>query len=75
MKNFEWCRYEEIIYTDNKNKKYRCPECGRRLNLMETKTSIYLKFPPHKKKGYKIKRKKGHNERKQDKNTQSRFIP
>jgi hypothetical protein len=65
-KDEEWCKHEGIVFTDNKDKKFRCPECGRRLNLQDADVSIYLKFPPHKKKGWKITKKKGHNRRNHD---------
>ena len=55
----EWCESEEVIFTDNPDKKYRCSICGRRLNLkIDDNTYPHYKIPPHKIKGYKIKRKK-----------------
>jgi len=75
MKSDEWCNLgkEEIVKDD---KKHRCSACGRRLNgrgvklYYETETSKTglkvvhgFQLPPHKKKGYKIKRKKGHNQK------------
>jgi len=56
----EWCESEEVVYTD---KKTRCSVCGRR--LIPREVNLQLRLPPHKKKGYKIKRKKGHNKRKE----------
>lgn len=65
-KNDEWCDSQEIVPDD---KKRRCSKCGRRLTPMETDDfdyhGIIYRLPPHKKKGYKIKRKKGHNKRKE----------
>ncbi len=59
-----WCSSEEIVDDD---KKHRCSVCGRRLKPRETDEFTYygnvFRLPPHKKKGYKIKRKKGHNKR------------
>jgi hypothetical protein len=60
----EWCCSKEIVDTD---KITRCSKCGRRLIPRETDEFTYygniFRLPPHKKKGYKIKRKKGHNKR------------
>lgn len=58
----EWCVAGEKVDTD---KKTRCSICGRRLIPRESVSGLWWTLPPHKKKGYKIKRKKGHNERKQ----------
>ena len=55
----EWCESEEMVYED---KKTRCSICGRR--LIPREAEIFYRLPPHKKKGYKIQRKKGHNKRK-----------
>ena len=55
----EWCDGKGlIVYTD---KKTRCSKCGRRLKPRESESKLFHTLPPHKKKGYKIKRKKGHN--------------
>ena len=55
----EWCSGKGlIVYTD---KKTRCSECGRRLTPRDSKSGLFYTLPPHKKTGYKIKRKKGHN--------------
>lgn len=57
----EWCISKEVVYDDRIQ---RCSECGRRLKPMEPSgMQIQWQLPPHKKKGYKIKRKKGHNKR------------
>lgn len=65
MKKNEWCPSQEKVQDD---KKTRCSECGRRLIPRETdefnEMGIIYRLPPHKKKGYKIRRKKGHNKRK-----------
>jgi hypothetical protein len=61
-KNGEWCIEGEKVYTD---KKTRCSECGRRLVPRESASGLFWTLPPHKKKGYKIKRKKGHNVKKE----------
>lgn len=58
----EWCESGEKVYTD---KKTRCSLCGRRLTPRESESRLFWTLPPHKKKGYKIKRKKGHNKRKE----------
>jgi hypothetical protein len=62
----EWC--DQIDIVDDLEKYFRCTKCGRRLKPRE---HGYMEFafrlPPHKKKGYKIKRKKGHNKKKKDK--------
>ena len=55
----EWCESQEDVEDD---KITRCSVCGRRLKPREIWDYGY-KLPPHKKKGYKIKRKKGHNKR------------
>jgi hypothetical protein len=68
----EWCEQRDYVEDD---KMTRCSVCGRRLKPQETwqmdstenNTILHLpeyRLPPHKKKGYKIKRKKGHNRRK-----------
>lgn len=73
--NSEWCESQEIVEDD---KITRCSVCGRRLKPRESwdmetnenNTIVHTpeyKLPPHKKKGYKIKRKKGHNKRKNGK--------
>lgn len=60
----EWCTEEEKVYTD---KKTRCSLCGRRLTPRESESGLFYTLPPHKKKGYKIKRKKGHNKKQEKK--------
>ena len=56
MKTDEWCdERDEKVYTD---KKSRCSLCGRRLTPRESESGLFYTLPPHKKKGYKIKRKK-----------------
>jgi hypothetical protein len=74
MKSDEWCNSgkEQIVPDD---KKHRCSVCGRRLNgcrglkilnyeqSKERRADYIYQLPPHKKKGYKIKRKKGHNQK------------
>ena len=68
----EWCDNEgEKVYT---NKKTRCSLCGRRLVPRESESGLFFTLPPHKKKGYKIKRKKGHNiyEKKQGKTNRAK---
>ena len=67
----EWCGSREYVEND---KITRCSKCGRRLKPQETwsmdvnennsiiHTPTY-RLPPHKVKGYKIQRKKGHNKR------------
>jgi predicted RNA-binding Zn-ribbon protein involved in translation (DUF1610 family) len=59
----EWCEQRDLVWED---KIHRCTSCGRRLIPKETQFS-QLMLPPHKKKGYKIRRKKGHNRRKNEK--------
>ena len=50
----EWCdSVGEKVYTD---KKTRCSLCGRRLSPRESESGLFYTLPPHKKKGYKIKR-------------------
>jgi hypothetical protein len=56
----EWCDSQEIVYSD---KITRCSKCGRR--LIPREDGLFLRLPPHKKKGFKIQRKKGHNKRKE----------
>ena len=57
----EWCKQRDFVWED---KIHRCSLCGRRLKPQET-NDFHLILPRHKKKGYKIKRKKGHNNRKE----------
>ena len=58
----EWCTQRDTVYED---KYHRCSKCGRRLKPQLLGIFDYMfKLPKHKKKGYKIKRKKGHNKRK-----------
>ncbi len=71
MKSDEWCNGKDIVYD---SKTHRCSVCGRRLsgsgsratyidgNGVEIKSPFFV-LPPHKEKGYKIKRKKGHNQK------------
>lgn len=55
----EWCDIVgEKVYTD---KKTRCSVCGRRLSPRESESGLFHTLPPHKKKGYKIKRKKANS--------------
>ena len=64
----EWCDTRDIVYDPDPEKFYRCTKCGRRLKpKMSSPWTYILSLPPHKKKGYKIKRKKGHNKKKKDK--------
>ena len=60
----EWCDSQEIV-EDDKTK--RCSLCNKRLKPRETDEFNHLgviyRLPPHKKKGYKIRRLKGHNKR------------
>ena len=64
----EWCSQRDILYDPDPDKFYRCSKCGRRLKPCFGSQFDYIKStPPHKKKGYKIKRKKGHNKKKKDK--------
>jgi len=66
MKIDEWCETQDVVLED---KIYRCSSCGRRLKPMEPNNiRIQWKLPPHKKKGYKIKRKKGHNKKLKERN-------
>jgi hypothetical protein len=59
----EWCEQRDIVY--DADKIYRCSACGRRLSPQKYGYLEFIfKLPPHKKKGYKIRRKKGHNKRK-----------
>jgi hypothetical protein len=70
----EWCDAKRYILTNDKIQ--RCEACGRRLKPQEYggPDTIFYRLPPHKKKGYKINRKKGHNKRKENngKNTRRR---
>ena len=60
----EWCEQRDVVY---EYKIHRCSLCGRRLKPQEYGYMDYIyRLPPHKKKGYKIKKKKGHNKRKND---------
>lgn len=62
MKDDDWCYTQDIVYDD---KIHRCSACGKRLKPMEYGYLDYMfKLPPHKKKGHKIRKKKGHNQRK-----------
>lgn len=71
----EWCDQQDVVYDligrDESailKKYFRCTKCGRRLKPKEYGYFDYIyRLPPHKKKGYKIKRKKGHNKKKKDK--------
>lgn len=63
--NDEWCPSEEVVYDDRTQ---RCSKCGRRLKPREPfGMEFQYRLPPHKKKGYKIRRKKGHNIKKETK--------
>lgn len=58
----EWCDKKQFVHDD---KIHRCESCGRRLKPQEIgECDFIFRLPRHKKKGYKIKRKKGHNKRK-----------
>ncbi len=60
----EWCDQRDVVYDD---KIQRCSKCGRRLKPQEYGyMDFILRLPPHKKKGYKIRRKKGHNKKKKE---------
>jgi hypothetical protein len=62
----EWCDQRDVVYDPEKT--FRCTKCGRRLKPQTNgQFDSMFDLPPHKKKGYKIKRKKGHNKRKKDK--------
>lgn len=61
----EWCSERDIIYDPDPEKYYRCSKCGRRLKPKIGDWTFIQSLPPHKTKGYKIKRKKGHNKRKE----------
>ena len=58
----DWCQIENVWVDDN-IRKYRCPECNKRLIPMEVINRfsgefIGFKLPPHKTKGHKIKKLK-----------------
>jgi len=57
-----WCDCQDFIQDGKLEKKFRCPKCGRRLFLREVfcggwNELVGYKIPPHKVKGYKIKKK------------------
>lgn len=62
----EWCDQRDPIYDGDPEKYYRCTKCGRRLQPKLGNWTYIKSLPPHKKKGYKIKRKKGHNQKKKE---------
>lgn len=62
----EWCDQRDVVYDPDKT--FRCTKCGRRLKpqILASTFDYMFSLPPHKKKGYKIKRKKGHNKKKKE---------
>ena len=58
----DWCQFKNV-WLDDSTRKYRCPECNKRLTPMEITDRFSGEFigynlPPHKTKGHKIKRLK-----------------